>query len=354
MTSEQVQCESLPDGSIRITPVGTLEDISLLPAVLAVFEREYRQGYYHFVLDLGLLPALPAGWVALIFEWTARCRRRGGDLCVTHLQRRAQGDLLNFQPETYLCLDEMDFVSSMTLSRPATDQLVRPLPLESTPAGEHFTAERAGESGIMHPAAAAENDFAPQPGFTQNAAPEEARTDLLAPGAADISSAIDIPSRVDALYRACDFVLDIAARLGYGESDLSKIKISVYEASLNAIEHAYHSDATKKVRVEVTAAADKLVIAIIDQGDGFEVKTNDDFDATAAAAARRTGGMGLHIIRRSMDKVTYVRDSRNGNRLIMEKRRPFYSLHNSASFSTSRNKSAEGRHDDQPDSIGEL
>lgn len=287
MDSDLVRCELQADGAVRITPQGNLEDISLLPAVVALFEHEFRNRHRHFILDLGLLTALPAGWVALIFEMTARCRRRGGELCVAHLQRKAQGDLLNFQPEGYLCLEEMDIVLPQAATAvPAADPPAAATPYTQAPA--------------VHPPAPAENSEA--------------------------SAIIEIPSRVDALYHACDFVLAIAARLGFGESDLSRIKISVYEASLNAIEHAYHSDATRKVCVRVTTLPDRMLIGIIDHGDGFEATTNEDFDATAAAAARRTGGMGLHIIRRSMDKVTYLRDAKNGNCLLMEKKRPHSGL----------------------------
>jgi serine/threonine-protein kinase RsbW len=308
MDSDLIESVLQADGAIRITPRGSLEDISLLPAVLAVFEREFRKKHLFFILDLGALGSLPPGWVALLFELTARSRRRGGDLCVINLQRKAQGDLLNFQPETYLCMEEMDFIAPLSQSVLADAQPEQLGQLK--PAGQ--------------PDLPGEPDFARLHGLAETPGAQERRQSDqgLSNDAEGARSTIDIPSRVDALYRACDFVLEIAARMGFGESDLSKIKICVYEASLNAIEHAYHSDSTKQVRVQVAAGPEKLIIQIIDRGDGFEAKTNEDFDATAAAAARRTGGMGLHIIRRSMDKVNYIRDAQSGNRLIMEKLLP--------------------------------
>lgn len=276
MDSDLVKIAKQPDGSVLILPVGSLEDISLLPAVLAAFESELRKKHAHFLLDLSEMPQLPPSWVVLIYEMTARSRRRGGNLCVLNMGEHAASDLLNFQANDYLCLDRRDFIAPLTT--PQMDQQT-PIP------GELFPPE----------------------------APPRSVNET------DITSSVDIPSRVDLLYRACDFVLEIAEKMGFPEPELSKIKISVYEACLNAIEHAYHSDATRQVRVQVTHTAEKITIRIIDHGDGFEVKTNEDFDAVAAAAARRTGGMGLHIIRRSMDKVSYVRNRHDGNMLIMEK-----------------------------------
>lgn len=309
MPSELVRVEPQPDGTVRITPSGTLEDISLLPAVLAAFETEFRKRVLHFVFDLGALAALPPGWVALLFELTARSRRRGGELCVVNLQRRAQGDLLNFQPEHYLCLEGLDEISS----RPAADGSEALHSQGVVPA-----AERGGQESRFRPTPVVERAG----GDERRTAPASAAAAAGAEMQAAAAETIEIPSRVDSLYRLCDFVLAIAARAGFGESDLSRIKISVYEGSLNAIEHAYHSDPTRQVRVSVRFTHDRMVIEIIDWGDGFNVRSEESFDATAAAAARRTGGMGLHIIRRSMDLVHYVRDARQGNRLILEKLLP--------------------------------
>jgi anti-sigma regulatory factor (Ser/Thr protein kinase) len=339
MDSDLVRCEAQADGAMRITPLGSLEDISLLPAVLAVFEQEFRKKHFHFILDLGHLSSLPAGWVALIFELTARSRRRGGELCIANLQRKTQGDLLNFQPESYLCLDEMEFSAPLADLNPALFAS-SPVPAGGESAPSRNSAMSGirtgnGESPFQHHATPLHSAQADQPASLEGTKESEEAT-----------SAIDIPSRVDALYRACDFVLAIAARLGFGESDLSKIKISVYEASLNAIEHAYHSDASQKVCVKVVTGPDKMVIQIIDRGDGFEVKTSEDFDAIAAAAARRTGGMGLHIIRRSMDKVTYLRDAKNGNCLIMEKRLPLQAVANGAALESPVSPEEQDRADD--------
>jgi serine/threonine-protein kinase RsbW len=113
-------------------------------------------------------------------------------------------------------------------------------------------------------------------------------------------------------------VVMISRRLGFSENEVNKIKLAVYEACLNVVEHAYHSDPTKSVRIAVYQTPQKMEIQVIDQGDGFEA-THESFDVMAAAAARQTGGMGLHIIRRSMDEVSYERNTAEGNKLIMIK-----------------------------------
>jgi len=270
MENELVQVERPLRQVVRLSPLGDAHDISLIPAILAAFEAEYEKGVRYYLLDLGNLSELLPSTVALIFELTGRARRHGGDVCVVGLAETTRQNLLQFHPETYLLLAESDPDALILLKQqPAAPPVL--------PASEEIRDSRMLE--------------------------------------------IEIPSRVESLYRACDFVTRIARRAGYPESELSKIKISVYEACLNAIEHAYHSDPNRRVRIQVMKEGDYLRIGVTDQGDGFHI-SGDEFDIVAAAAARQTGGMGLHIIQRSMDEVRYIQDPEKGNQLIMIKRLP--------------------------------
>jgi anti-sigma regulatory factor (Ser/Thr protein kinase) len=130
---------------------------------------------------------------------------------------------------------------------------------------------------------------------------------------------MEIPSKVENLYKVCDFVTDIAREMGFTQEVIGKIKIAVYEGCLNAIEHAYHSDSFRIVKVVVKRYMKKIVIRVIDQGIGFDVDEKGSFDIVKAANARHTGGMGLHIIKSSMDEIAYERDPGVGNQLIMVK-----------------------------------
>ena len=49
------------------------------------------------------------------------------------------------------------------------------------------------------------------------------------------------------------------------------------------------------------------------------MKPPTTYDVQEVMDKRRSGGFGLHIIRRSMDNVEYHPDLVNGNRLIMVK-----------------------------------
>jgi anti-sigma regulatory factor (Ser/Thr protein kinase) len=117
----------------------------------------------------------------------------------------------------------------------------------------------------------------------------------------------------------CDFVVEHAKRAGMKEKEISKIRIAVYEACLNVIEHAYHSNPEHAIEVTVHYSVDRFVIVILDRGLSFEMNLQKDYDVQEAVEARRTGGFGMHIIKRAVDHVKYYPDMVKGNRLVLTK-----------------------------------
>ncbi len=256
MSNEIVRITPGNGHSVILTPVGSVQDISFIPGILSAFEAQAKQQVRQYVIDLQHVSELSPSLIVMLLELTARARRRGSEVRLVHVTGQALQDLTSFDPLGYL----------------------------------HLDAARA--------------------------LPENEASASRAPSAD--TSIIELPSRTDIVYKACDFVVAAGRRMGFSENEINKIKLAVYEACLNVVEHAYHSDPTKFMRIRVREEGQRLMIEVIDQGDGFEVN-NDSFDVMAAAAARQTGGMGLHIIRRSMDEVTYQRRSSEGNKLVMIK-----------------------------------
>ena len=107
--------------------------------------------------------------------------------------------------------------------------------------------------------------------------------------------------------------------LGMDQTRVEAVSVAVVEACLNAIQHTQKTNINEKIIVEVETIEDALQINIYDRGRGFYVDEARDYDVTEAASHRKTGGMGLHIIRKAMDKVDYEIDPINGNKLVMLK-----------------------------------
>jgi serine/threonine-protein kinase RsbW len=265
---------------IKLTVAGAERDIALVPEVLSAFERFLKKGYRFFIIDVRRIRELPPSFIVMMFEVTARARRLGGDVFVLNLRKGAKHHLLTFNPLSYLYTAEDE------------ESVVR----EVSERNHVQTSSKNTESRSI----------------TESESMDSDKT------AVDTKS-IEIPSKVENLYEACDFVTEFARETGFVQEAIGKIKIAVYEACLNAIEHAYHSDPFRIVRVIVKRFPHKIAIHVIDQGIGFDVDEKGGFDIVKAANARHTGGMGLHIIKSSMDEIAYEKDPVVGNQLIMVK-----------------------------------
>jgi len=137
-----------------------------------------------------------------------------------------------------------------------------------------------------------------------------------------VTRRLRVKSKIESLYDICDFVTNLAERVGFTEKEVGKMKVTVYEASINVIEHAYHSDPDEWIVVTVQYNNTDFTIIIQDWGESFEFDHARQYDVNRAVHDRQTGGFGLFIIRRSMDDVKYKTDPINGNRLILMKKIP--------------------------------
>ena len=63
----------------------------------------------------------------------------------------------------------------------------------------------------------------------------------------------------------------------------------------------------------------KFYIIIHDWGRSFEFDPNRNYDVEMAVKERKTGGFGLHIIKRTVDEMYYLNDKKVGNRLVLIK-----------------------------------
>lgn len=263
----QVESAGASGAVIRITPQGSLHDISLVPAILAEFESQLKNGARYFVFDMRHFDDMVPSFIALLFEMTAKARRHGGELEIVNLTPGSRVDIDSFKCDQYLSMGKEEH--------------------EVFAQFDHFAKEI--------------------PPILPNIE-SDGRLET-----------IEIPSTVNDIYKVTDRVIKIADKMGFEQGELSKLRIAVYEGCLNAVEHAYHGDSSFHIKVEIEHNSNKLQVTVIDFGEGFQSEGNGDFDVLEAAMNRSRGGMGLHIIKKSMDEVSYENNPLDGNRLIMTK-----------------------------------
>ena len=101
---------------------------------------------------------------------------------------------------------------------------------------------------------------------------------------------------------------------------LTQIDIAIDELFGNIAHYAYPGgtgDAT--VRFDFDAATRTASIAFIDRGVPFDPLKKPDPDVTLSAEARAIGGLGIFMVKKSMDKLEY-RYENGFNILMLHKR----------------------------------
>lgn len=269
---------------VRLRPAAEAGHPSAVAEVHKSFEKCFEKGQYKIVVDMSRVRFPSASFIVTLFEATARARRAGGDVRLVNLTQTAKNNILTFSPLTYLSIDSDEREAFRELRA-----LRAPVAEKSSSSIERETAN------LTAPQAAVERDDS------------------------QVKRHIRIQSQPEALYKVCNFVTELATKARMAERDIAKLKIAVYEACLNVIEHAYHGDPTQWISVAVGYDDEKLTVVVHDEGESFKEEVSESYDVFEAADHRKTGGFGLHIIRRSVDELRYQADPVLGNKLVMVK-----------------------------------
>lgn len=134
---------------------------------------------------------------------------------------------------------------------------------------------------------------------------------------------ITLPGRLESLPALCDFVADASRTLGIDAESAYKVQLAVEEASANVIQHGASSSqaGTLSIAVDVCRYGQTCTVTLRDQGSSFDPTSLPLPDLRPSLRKRRPGGLGIYLIRRLMDQVSYnVGDG--VNTLTMVKRLP--------------------------------
>ena len=85
-----------------------------------------------------------------------------------------------------------------------------------------------------------------------------------------------------------------------------QIAVAVEEIFVNICKYAYHPDKGRAVvRVEVVDDPVQVKITFVDHGKPYDPLLKDDPDVTLSAEEREIGGLGIFMVKQSMDAVEY-------------------------------------------------
>lgn len=130
---------------------------------------------------------------------------------------------------------------------------------------------------------------------------------------------LQVPSSTENLALIREFVTSVGRQATLTEVEIGQLELAVDEACANVIEHAYGYDITKDVSVLATFDDEKLKISVIDEGLGFDPAEVNQKSLDQLVHERRSGGLGIRLIKTLMDEVSYEIEPGQKNELHMTK-----------------------------------
>ncbi len=129
-----------------------------------------------------------------------------------------------------------------------------------------------------------------------------------------------MPARLENLEALVAHVAECARGAGFDPKKISEVEIAAEEALVNVVNYAYQGEAGN-VRVGCSLEeGDRFVIEIKDSGIPFDPLSQADPDISSDVLHRKIGGLGIFLIRKLMDDVSYRYD-KGENVLTLEIRK---------------------------------
>lgn len=113
--------------------------------------------------------------------------------------------------------------------------------------------------------------------------------------------------------RVIEFVDDILSGYDCGIKEQTAIEVAIDELFSNIAYYAYKDESGEAtVRVDVSGDPAAIEITFEDSGIQYDPLAKTDPDTTLSIEDRQIGGMGIFIVKKSMDEVSYeYKDGKN-------------------------------------------
>lgn len=124
---------------------------------------------------------------------------------------------------------------------------------------------------------------------------------------------LTLPATIENIEKVTDFVNEQLEEIECPMKAQMQIDIAIDELFGNIAHYAYNPETgPATVCVEVTEEPISVVITFIDHGVPYDPLKKDDPDITLSAEERAIGGLGVFMVKKTMDEISYeYKDGKN-------------------------------------------
>nr|MBN1230103.1 ATP-binding protein [Anaerolineae bacterium] len=129
---------------------------------------------------------------------------------------------------------------------------------------------------------------------------------------------VRLPANLESANTLYNYLLAFCRDLDIEEQCLFHCRLALDEACTNIVQHAYQNQASGTIKVLIRYANPTFTIVLTDYGEPRQLYASDDLAPARSLEEVSPGGLGLFLIHRVMDRVSY-RSGTGANRLMMVK-----------------------------------
>ena len=124
---------------------------------------------------------------------------------------------------------------------------------------------------------------------------------------------LTIAATVESIETVTDFVNEQLEAYDCPMKVVMQIDIAIDELFSNIAHYAYNPETGEAtVRVEVVEDPLSVIITFIDNGVPYDPLKQEDPDTTLSIEERQIGGLGIYMVKKTMDDITYeYKDGKN-------------------------------------------
>ena len=131
---------------------------------------------------------------------------------------------------------------------------------------------------------------------------------------------LEIDAKLSNLEEVLDFVNRHLKKVNCPEKTRVQVDIAVEEIFVNIAHYAYNPEVGKAtIRVELSEKPLTISLTFMDNGKPYDPLSRKDPDVTLNAEKRQIGGLGIYMVKKSMDDIQY--SYKNGTNMLTFKKK---------------------------------
>ena len=136
----------------------------------------------------------------------------------------------------------------------------------------------------------------------------------------DLMFELEIDAKLSNLEKVLDFVNSHLSNVECPEKTRIQVDIAVEEIFVNIAHYAYNPEVGKAtIRVEISEKPLTISLTFMDSGKPYDPLSRKDPDVSLSAEQRQIGGLGIYMVKKSMDEIQY--SYRNGTNMLTFKKK---------------------------------